>query len=116
MSVARGHSAEVLAAEYLKGLGFHILERNWRTRWCEVDLIARRHGVIHLIEVKYRARSDYGTATEFVTADKRIRLERAALAWTQLRHYTGPYQIDVVAIDGDLAAPVITYLPNAVTD
>lgn len=107
MSVARGQVAEVLAAEYLQGLGFHIIERNWRTRGCELDLIARRDGVIHIIEVTY-------LATEMVTANRRHRLERAALTWTQLSRSTRPYQIDVVAIDGDLVAPTITYLPNAI--
>ena len=116
MSVERGRTAEDLAVEYLVRNGFSIVERNWRNRWCEIDIVARKHHAVHIVEVKYRRRSDYGLAVEYVTHDKRERLERATLAWVQAHAFRGPFQIDVIAIDGELASAEITYLPNAITD
>ena len=85
--------------------GFEIIAHNWRTRWCEIDIIARRHDIIHIVEVKYRARTNYGTAAEFVTYGKQERLIRAAASWVQQHRYNGPYQIDVVTVEGALDAP-----------
>jgi Holliday junction resolvase-like predicted endonuclease len=41
MSVERGRTAETLAADYLVGRGFEVLNCNWRNRWCELDIVAR---------------------------------------------------------------------------
>ncbi len=116
MSVERGHTAEDLAAVYLEETGFAIIARNWRNRWCEIDIVAKRAKAIHFVEVKYRRRAEYGSAVEYVTADKQQRLQRAALAWVQANRWHGPFQVDVIAIDGELPAAEVAYLPNAVTD
>jgi putative endonuclease len=111
----RGRAAEQLAADQLAGQGFIILDRNWRNRWCELDIVARRSSTIHFIEVKYRANTSYGFAAEYISHDKSNRLRRAALAWNQAHRYNGPCQIDVVSVEGRLEAPTITHLPNAIT-
>jgi Holliday junction resolvase-like predicted endonuclease len=74
------------------------------------------HALIHFVEVKYRRRTNWGTGFEYITPDKIRRLQRAALAWNQAHHYYGAYQIDVISVSGELTAPAIEYLPNAVTD
>jgi len=130
-----------LAAAYLARHGYTILDRNWRNRWCELDIVARRGSAgqgattwapnnypalrtpgahpeaneVHFIEVKYRRTTAYGYAAEYISRDKQARLIRAAAAWCQAHHYTGPYQISVVTVEGDLAAPVITYLPGVIS-
>jgi putative endonuclease len=109
----RGRSAEASAAAYLEARGLSILDRNWRNRWCELDLVARSPHGVHFIEVKYRRRTDWGSGFESITPDKIQRLQRAALAWSQARGYDGPYQVDIVSLSGELADPVIEYLPNA---
>lgn len=111
-----GKAAETLAAQYLANEGYAILAQNWRNRWCELDIVARRQGTVHFVEVKYRATTRYGYAVEYISYDKTRRLMRAALAWCQAHRYDGPYQIDALTVEGNLAAPRLEYLPNAVTD
>lgn len=112
----RGRTAETLAAAYLEQRGYTILDRNWRNRWCELDIVARSPAGIHFVEVKYRHRADWGTGFEHITTDKANRLRRAALAWIQAHRYYGPYQIDVISALGDPASPAIELLSNAITD
>jgi len=113
-TVEVGRAAEAKAAHYLEAAGFTILGRNWRTRWCELDIIAKKSGLVHIVEVKYRANVRYGYAAEYISADKSARLMRAATAWCQAHRYAGPYQIDVISVEGDAARPRITHLENAV--
>lgn len=54
-ALSTGAEGERLAAEYLLKEGFDLLHRNWRNGRCEIDLVARRDGVLHIIEVKSRA-------------------------------------------------------------
>ena len=116
MSVKVGREAEALAATWIEQRGFQILDRNWRTRWCELDLVARHQDCIHIIEVKYRARPDFGTGFEYITADKIRRLQRAALMWLKAHSYTtANYQIDIIAVSGSPKPKDLEYLPNAVT-
>ncbi|HEX7259387.1 MAG TPA: YraN family protein [Candidatus Saccharimonadia bacterium] len=114
MSVESGKQAEALAADWLAGRGFQILDRNWRTRWCELDIIADQGGVIHIIEVKYRRRSDFGSGFEYITPNKAGRLQRGALMWLKAhRQSNSSFQIDVIAITGATKPENVTYLPNA---
>jgi len=116
MSVAIGRLAEDLAAAHLETAGYHLLDRNWRNRWCELDIVARKLGTVHFVEVKYRRNTSYGFAAEYITRDKINRLRRAALAWCQAHGYDGAYQIDVIAVEGSLEAPRITLTSNAIID
>lgn len=116
MSVAIGRNGEDLAAEYLVAHGGEILDRNWRNRWCEIDIIAFIDGTLRFVEVKYRKRVGYGTPLEYITVDKSNRLKRASLAWAQAHRYGGTYQIDVVSVVGDLRKPQIDWLENAISD
>jgi putative endonuclease len=71
-----GHSGERLAALRLMLTGYRILARRYRTKVGEIDLIARRGGVVAFIEVKRRAELTQGL--EAVTPQARIRIRRAA--------------------------------------
>lgn len=112
----RGRTAETLAADHLMAAGLDVIERNWRTRYCELDIIARHHGVVHFVEVKYRASAAFGDGFSYITSDKRARLIRAAAAWSQLRRYTGSYQIDVISVIGESNHPVIEWRQNVIED
>jgi putative endonuclease len=110
----RGRSAEASAASYLEAQGLTVLDRNWRNRWCELDIVARGPQGVHFVEVKYRRRADWGSGFEAITRDKIQRLQRAAAAWIQAHSYDGPYQVDVVSVTGELTSPIIEYLPSAI--
>jgi uncharacterized protein (TIGR00252 family) len=121
-TTARGRAAEAIAAAYLEARGLTILARNWRNRWCELDLVVRQPAdpatshpaEVHFVEVKYRRSTAYGYAAEYITADKTARLIRAAAAWCQAQRYSGPYQIGVVTVEGALDHPQVAYLPGAI--
>jgi putative endonuclease len=112
-TVSVGRQAETLAAEHLTGAGLVVVDRNWRNRWCEIDIVARdRAGVIHIVEVKYRRSTAYGVAAEYISRDKAARLRRAALAWVQAHRHAGDYQVDLVTVEGHIEEPSIVHVPN----
>lgn len=75
----RGYWAEALAVACLRLKGYRILERNWRSKLGEIDILVRKGGVLVLVEVK--TRTDSGLASGAVQPQQRQRLLRA------LSHY-----------------------------
>jgi putative endonuclease len=84
-SRARGRAAEDAAASWLVAQGFEVLARNHATRRGEVDLVCREAGVLCFVEVRSRARLDYGSPVASVDARKARRVIAAATDWA-LRH------------------------------
>ncbi|MBL4615800.1 MAG: YraN family protein [Magnetovibrio sp.] len=72
----RGRWAETLSALYLRLTGHRVLARNYKTPVGEIDLIAKRAGVVSFIEVK--ARANIAQACDAITAKQRARIQRAA--------------------------------------
>lgn len=110
-----GRRAEDLAASYLIRRDFTIMARNWRTRWCELDLVASRDGIIHIIEVKYRRSSTYGHGYDYVNVDKRHRLTKAAAVFVAGHAPGADYQIDIISVEGIVELANLTMIENAVT-
>lgn len=73
-----GERGEDLAMRYLAGKGYSLVERNYRTRRGEVDLVVRRENVLVFVEVKLRRGSSFGDPLEAVTPRKQGRLRLAA--------------------------------------
>ena len=94
-----GREYEGAAAEYLSGCGCRILERNFCSRYGEIDIIAEDSGVLVFVEVKFRAR---GGGQEAVDANKQRRICRTALFYYTRYGYgeDTPCRFDVIAIDG----------------
>ncbi len=76
-----GNRGERVAAKLLKGKGYRILARNCRSRWGEIDLIARDGDTIVFVEVKTRSNTDAGRPEDAVTATKQRQISRAAAVW-----------------------------------
>ena len=95
----KGALGERIAGRFLFWRGFHIIERNWRCKSGEIDLIVRRGREYRFIEVKYRTTMEFGFPEEAVTVDK-LRHIRCAMETYLLQLKTLPkhYQIDVIAI------------------
>ena len=108
----RGAHAERTAAAWLAGRGLKLLERNVRSRFGEIDLIMEDGATLVFVEVRYRARSDYGGAAASVTAAKRARLQRAIGVYLARHPHAAARTLraDVVAISG---AGDIEWIPNA---
>ncbi|WP_044189111.1 YraN family protein [Porphyromonas sp. COT-290 OH860] len=97
--LAKGRIGEEIACRLLEEAGLRILERNWRHRHSEVDIIAQEGDELVFVEVKVRSLSAYQTATEAVDADKQGHLIKAANAYIRLYQCTLSVRYDIIAID-----------------
>lgn len=73
-----GNEAEEKAAKWLLSQGFTISERNWKTKYCEIDCIARKNGILYFVEVKYRTSSKQGGGVAAITPKKLEQMRFAA--------------------------------------
>ena len=73
--VIDGRKGEEAAAKYLVEHGYEILERNWKTKWCEIDIIASQNNTLYFVEVKYR---NDGSGLEAITPAKLRQMKFAA--------------------------------------
>lgn len=96
-----GKEQEEKAVEELEKNGYHILEKNFRCRIGEIDIIARHQGYLVFIEVKYRKNDRSGYAAEAVTWKKQQIISRVADYYLRTHYKVIPAcRFDVVAIDG----------------
>ncbi|HUP26044.1 MAG TPA: YraN family protein [Candidatus Limnocylindrales bacterium] len=95
-----GHDAEKTAADYLRQKGYKIIGLNWRTRYCEIDVVAEKAGTVYMVEVKYRKSKAYGSGLEYVTAKKLQQMKFAAEIWVSHNKWEGNYQLMAIGIDG----------------
>lgn len=96
-----GHNAEKRAAKYLESLGFKIREMNWKTRYCEIDIVAEKDGRIYFTEVKYRRNAKQGLGLDYITPKKVKQMQFAAELWASNHNWQKEYQLAAVSIDAD---------------
>ena len=95
-----GEPGEEAACAFLRRQGFEVLERNFRCRSGEVDVIARDGDTVVFVEVKERHGDSHGEGHESVTPGKRRRVVRAARLYAASRGLSeSPLRFDVVSID-----------------
>jgi putative endonuclease len=104
-----GASAERVAALHLEQHGYRILARNVRTRYGEIDLIAKDADGIAFVEVKARRGTSHGTPEEAVTPRKQLKLVQLADAFIAENEIFSAqaWRIDVVAIELDRSGKLI---------
>lgn len=107
-----GALGEQLAVDHLRGLGLQIVERNWRCRYGELDVVAADGRVLVFVEVKTRTGDQFGGAVAAVTPAKVRRLRRLAGLWlAEHRDAWAAVRLDVVAITiGRRRTPEITHV------
>ncbi|NTU96969.1 MAG: YraN family protein [Chlorobiaceae bacterium] len=94
-----GPQGEKAAAEYLRKKGYRILERNYRYRRNEIDIIARDRGTICFIEVKTRSTAEKGDPLEAVTPQKQQEIIKAAKAYLAFSgNMQSDCRFDVIAV------------------
>ena len=109
-----GKTGESLAVWELERRGYEILARRYRTRYGEIDVVARDGPTLVFVEVKARATAEFGTAAEAVTRRKQRRLVAMAREYlTDSGVADEPCRFDVVAIDDVERAPVLVVYPGA---
>ena len=94
----RGDAAETLAAEFLVARGLRLLQRNFRVRGGEIDLVCLDGKTLVFVEVRLRSRGDFGDAAASITAGKRRRIILAARHYLQGREDC-PVRFDCVLLD-----------------
>jgi putative endonuclease len=101
---AVGRYGEQLAADHLEAAGLVILERNWRCREGELDIVARDRGELVFVEVKTRSSLAFGSPAEAVSPAKSARIRQLALRYLMARREAGDdgawtaLRFDVVAV------------------
>lgn len=99
-TVARGREAETRAAAHLEKCGLRLVDRNFRVRGGEIDLIMRDGRTLVFVEVRQRSRGDFGGAGASITAAKQRRIVLAARHWLA-RHGDCACRFDCLLIDGE---------------
>ena len=94
-----GAEGEEAAAAHLHRLGWTILDRNWRARHLELDIVAEERDTVVFVEVKTRAEGGLQTPFEALTPTKKERLCRAAQAWLEAHDaWSRPCRFDLVCV------------------
>lgn len=112
-----GAWGEELAAKFLRRKGYKILEKNYRCRFGEIDVIAENREYLVFVEVKLRKNDSYGAGREFVTAQKQQRIKTTAMLYLSQNSCEKQPRFDVVEIfapDGiETKRPVMNHLEDA---
>ena len=103
-----GDSAEELVTLRLQNDGHSIIERNWRTKFCEIDIISQKDNTVYFTEVKYRKNDTSGDGLSMITAKKQQQMQFAAAMYAHARRITKR--------DLRLMAVAVTGQPPEITD
>ncbi len=95
-----GRQAENIAADFLRKKGFKILEQNWRTKWCEIDIVAQKNKTVYFVEVKHRKKDRYGDGLSAITKKKLSQMRFAAELWIKRHQYGGEARLSAVSTSG----------------
>lgn len=94
----KGNEGEEIARAHLLKLGYSILEKNWRHKHLEIDIIASINNTLVIVEVKLRANAFFGNPEEFVTLSKQKKLIKAADFYIKENNINWETRFDIVAI------------------
>ncbi|MDO8591534.1 MAG: YraN family protein [bacterium] len=95
-----GQSAETAVASHLAKDGYKILAQNWKTKICEIDIVARKDDVIYFIEVKYRTGAEQGSGLEHITPKKLNQIKFSARVWCQNNNWEGDCRLLGAEVSG----------------
>lgn len=98
-----GNLGEEFAANVLMRNGFQILDRNFRTRFGEMDIIAKKNDCLHFIEVKTRTQDIYGRPCDSITDEKKRKLRKIAEVYMNSRRiYWREISLDVFELSSNM--------------
>ena len=106
-----GREGEAKAAEYLRKKRYDIIGANYRCRFGELDLIAKKGELVIFVEVKLRKNDRFGAAADAVTVSKQDKLRKAAASWLASHDCDAPTRFDVIEIYTDTGR--INHIENA---
>lgn len=98
--LSSGAIAEARAAEYLVSHGHEIIERNWRTKLCEIDIISQSRGTLYFVEVKYRRTDMAGDGLAAITKSKLQQMRFAAEMYLSARPSARESRLAAISLSG----------------
>jgi putative endonuclease len=111
---AIGDHAEWCACKYLERHGLKLLEKNFRCRSGEIDLIMRHGDSLVFVEVRYRRQIDFGHAAETVSPRKQDRIIRCAKLYMSCHQcWNVPARFDVVSVEGKINQMQFIWITDA---
>ena len=111
--IKKGKEGEDLAADFLVRQGYEIVERNFRYKRSEIDLIVRKENWLVFVEVKMRSSDAFGYPEEFVDYKKAKNIVYGAEQYTFENNYNGNVRYDVVAITMRDGVPDLKHFEDA---
>lgn len=108
-----GKLGEAMAVEFLQQSGYEILETNWVFQKAEIDIIARKAGILAIVEVKTRSSTDFGQPQDFVKSPKIQLLVKAVNAYVQTNDLDVSVRFDIVAVSKEVNQFKIVHLEDA---
>ena len=109
----KGKAAESLACHHLTENGLSLIEKNFHSRYGEIDLIMQHENALVFIEVRYRKNNDFGGAKASVTPAKQQKIKKTALFYMQKKGHEFYARFDVLAISGEDKALTYEWIQNA---
>lgn len=108
-----GKLGEELALDFLEKTGYEILETNWVFDKAEIDIIARKDGILAVVEVKTRSSIDFGLPQEFVKPKKIQLLVKAVNEYVTQNDLEVEVRFDIIAIHKENLDFVIEHIEEA---
>lgn len=95
-----GRKAEAAVATELQKQGYRVRAQNWRTKWCEIDIVATKGETAYFVEVKYRNATTWTDGLDAITPKKIDQMSFAAELWVQTNNWSGNYELVAASVSG----------------
>lgn len=104
---AIGNASEEEAANYLVRHGHEIIERNWRTRWCEIDIVSKNGTTLYFTEVKHRKSAKQGDGFAAITETKQRQMTLSARMYVHIHEEAKRYDLRLAAVATSGEPPIV---------
>lgn len=99
-SYSTGREAEQEACRYLIEQGYQVIDNNWKTKYCEIDIIAKKSKTVVFVEVKYRKNNTYGSGFDYITDKKLNQMRYTANSWIAMNNYKDQCCLAAIELSG----------------
>ncbi len=96
-----GNKSEAEACDHLLRLGYEIIERNWKTKYCEIDIIAKKDDKLYFVEVKHRKTASSGDGMAAITPKKLNQMKFAAELYVHSKKVQPERSLMVISTSGE---------------
>jgi len=106
-TTSTGREAEAKVAEFLASQGHKIISQNWRTRWCEIDIISIFNNTVYFTEVKFRSSQDFGGGLEYITSKKIKQMKFSAEFWIHANNWRNEVALQGAEVDENFEINIV---------